>query len=75
MKVLLIVTAVLEGATGVVAAMLLYNVAIVAVLLHASIGLGFLKAGPWPAAGLHTALALWCVASLRQPPPLDGATR
>ena len=46
-----------------------------AVLVHAGIGLGFLNAGPWPAAELHTALALWCIASLRQPPPQEGATR
>jgi len=57
-----------RAARGVVAAMLLYNVAIVAVLLHTIIGLGLLNAGPWPAAGLHAALSLWCVASLWHPP-------
>jgi hypothetical protein len=49
---------------GVIAAMLAYNVVVVGVLVHASLVLGLAGIGLWPAAGLHSTLAVWCVASL-----------
>ena len=51
---------------GVVAAMLVYNIAVAAVLMHAGFGLGLSAIGMWPAAVLHSGLAIWCVACLRR---------
>jgi hypothetical protein len=63
-----------QGRSGraVVAAMLAYNVVVVAVLAQARIGLGVTGVGFWPAAGLHTALAVWCIACLRPFNPSKG---
>jgi len=52
-------------ATGLIAALLLYNVAAVSVLVYASIGLGLTGFGLWPAVALHVALAVWCFTCLR----------
>ena len=58
---------------GLVTAMLVYNIAVAAVLVHAGLGLGMHGIGLWPAAGTHTALSVWCVASLSGPP--SGVSR
>jgi len=52
-------------AAGLIAAMLLYNIAAVLVLGHARIGLGMSSVGLRSAVILHSALAVWCVACLR----------
>jgi hypothetical protein len=53
-----------QAAIGLIAAMLLYNTAVVLVLAHAGLGLGVFGVGLWPAVLLHLALAVWCTACL-----------
>jgi hypothetical protein len=52
-------------AAGLIAAMLLYNAAAAALLVHAGLGLGLFGVGLWPGFVLHGALAVWCVSGLR----------
>jgi hypothetical protein len=54
-----------RAATGLIAAMLLYNSAAVALLGAAGIGSGLVGIGVWPAVVLHAALAVWCLMCLR----------
>jgi hypothetical protein len=53
------------AAKGLVAAMFLYNAAIVALLASARVGSELEGVGFWPAIVLHTAMAFWCIACLR----------
>jgi len=50
---------------GLLAAMLLYNVAVAALLAFAGLGLGLAGVGLWPTVVVHAALAVCCIACLR----------
>jgi hypothetical protein len=56
------------AAKGLIAAMWLYNVATVAVLAFAGVGLGLYGVALWPGVVLHALMTLWCVACLRRSP-------
>ncbi len=52
-------------ATGLIAAMLLYNIAAVSLLSYARIGFGMSGFGLLPGVILHLTLLVWCVTCLR----------
>jgi hypothetical protein len=54
-----------RAASGLVAAMLLYNLAIAAILAGARIGSGLGGVALWLAVLLHVTMAVWCVVHLR----------
>jgi hypothetical protein len=53
-----------RAAKGLVGAMLLYNVAVMTVLVHARWGAGLFGPAFWPVLLAHGALAAWCIACL-----------
>ena len=55
-----------RAARGLVSAMLLYNVAVAALLAFAGLGLGLHGLALWPAVVLHSAMTVWCVVCLRR---------
>jgi hypothetical protein len=63
-----------RAAAGLIAAMLLYNIAAVALLAHARIVHGLAGVASVPGIILHATMALWCLASLRNPPPAPPTT-
>ena len=60
-----------RAATGVVAAMLSYNLVVLAILSYAGLGQGVAGTLLWPAATLHAVQAGWCIVCLRPQPALD----
>jgi hypothetical protein len=52
------------AARGLVRAMVLYNLAVAAILAVAGIGSGLIGIALWPAVVLHGAMAAWCVRCL-----------
>lgn len=54
-----------RSAVALIAALLFYNVAATAVLVHTGLGLKLTGVALWPAVATHVALAIWCVACLR----------
>jgi hypothetical protein len=53
-----------RAAKGLIAAMLLYNVAVVAILVLTWMSLGLFGIAFWPVLLAHTGLAAWCLACL-----------
>jgi hypothetical protein len=54
-----------SGYRGLVGGMLIYNLAVPVLLIHAAIVLGMHGIVLWPASVLHVGLAIWCVICLR----------
>jgi hypothetical protein len=55
-----------HAATGVMAGMLTYNAAVVAILVYAGTISGLLGVALWPGVVLHLAMSVWCIACLRK---------
>jgi hypothetical protein len=55
-----------RAAIGLVAGMLLYNLATVSTLTYAGIGLRLHGVALWPGVALHALMAVWCLKCLRR---------
>jgi hypothetical protein len=58
-----------RAATGLVAAMLLYNAIVIALLCYSRLSLGMAGVALLPGVILHAALSVWCVVALRNARP------
>ena len=54
-----------HNASGVIKSLMFYNIAAASLLVYAGLT-GFSALGIWPGTLLHTAIAVWCVVSLRK---------
>jgi hypothetical protein len=64
-----------RAARGLIAAMLLYDVTVAALLAFAALGMDLRGVALWPAVVLHGLMSVWCVACLRRSPicvPMEG---
>jgi hypothetical protein len=61
-----------RASKGLLAAMLLYNMAVVAILVLAWGSLGLAGLALWPVVLAHTPLAAWCIAHLMRTPERNG---
>jgi len=57
-----------RAARGLIAAMLLYDVIVAALLTLAALGMDLRGVALWPAVVLHGLMSVWCVACLRRNP-------
>ena len=57
--------------TGLITGLLAYNISIPALLTYAAVVENVSGIAFWPGIGLHSALAIWCVASIRSSDPKD----
>jgi len=53
-----------KAVKGLVTAMTVYNIGVIAVLLYAGIVLGLSGIGLWPVVLVHIAMTVWCILSL-----------
>src|SRR3954452_5765138 len=58
-----------ENGRALIPAILLYNIVVVGVLVHAALALTLTGLGLWPTIALHLAFAFWCLACLRSQQP------